>query len=245
MLTLKALRALQRADVILYDRLVAPEILDLARRDAKLVSVGKAKANHSKTQDEINALLLQHAKTGQDVVRLKGGDPFIFGRGGEEQAYLEEHGITVEVVPGITAAAGCAVSAGIPLTHRAAAQAVTFLTGHGADGEPDLDWAGLVSGGQTLAIYMGVSTAGTISRRLIEHGRDPRTPVAVIENGTRPEEKRAIGRLAELEDLLHSSGITGPALIIVGEVVGLAEQGTPALENSALENADEVRAVAV
>ena len=173
------------------------------------------------------------AEAGQDVVRLKGGDPFIFGRGGEEQAYLEEHGITVEVVPGITAAAGCAASAGIPLTHRSGGPG-----GHLPDRPRRRRRAGSglgrrwSGGGQTLAIYMGLSTAGTISRRLIEHGRDPQTPVAVIENGTRPEEKRAIGRLADLEDLLRASGITGPALIIVGEVVGLAEQGTAAPENN-------------
>ncbi len=226
LLTLRALRTLQRADVILYDRLVALDILELARRDVELVPVGKAKGHHSRSQAEINALLLQYARAGQDVVRLKGGDPFIFGRGGEEQAFLEARGVAVKVVPGITAAAGCAASAGIPLTHRAAAQAVTFLTGHGSTGEPDLDWAGLARGGQTLAIYMGLTTAGTISRRLIEHGLDPATPVAVIENGTRPEEKRAIGRLANLEDLLIAHEIRGPALIIVGEVVRLAGRET-------------------
>ncbi len=239
LLTLKALRALQRADVILYDRLVAPAILDLARRDAELVPVGKAKGHHSKTQDEINALLLRHAQAGHDVVRLKGGDPFIFGRGGEEQAYLAARGIAVEVVPGITAAAGCAAAAGIPLTHREAAHAVTFVTGHGSAGEPELDWAGLASAGQTLAIYMGLSTAGVISRRLIEHGLEPGTPVAVIENGTRPEEKRAFGRLGDLEALLRDRAIEGPALIVVGEVVRLAGQGQVQPETAAL------RAVAV
>jgi len=225
LLTFKALRLLQRADVVIYDKLVGPEIIDYARRDAERIYVGKAKANHAKTQDQINALLLSHARAGKQVVRLKGGDPFVFGRGGEEQAYLRAHDVEVEVVPGITAATGCAAAAGIPLTYRGEAQAVTFLTGHARDGEPDLDWAHLVKLRQTLAIYMGVSTAAVISRRLIEHGLDPATPVAVIENGTLPNQKVATGSLAGLEALLQANGIVGPALIVVGEVVRLAESG--------------------
>ncbi len=225
LLTFKALRLLQRAEVVIYDKLVGPEIIDYARRDAERIYVGKSKANHAKTQDQINALLLRHAGAGKQVVRLKGGDPFVFGRGGEEQAYLKAHGIEVEVVPGITAATGCAAAAGIPLTFRGEAQAVTFLTGHARDGEPDLDWAHLVKLRQTLAIYMGVSTAGVISRRLIEHGLDPATPVAVIENGTLPSQKVATGSLAGLEALLAANGIVGPALIVVGDVVRLAESG--------------------
>ena len=225
LLTFKALRLLQRADVVVYDKLVGPEIIDYARRDAERIYVGKAKANHAKTQDQINALLLRHARAGKQVVRLKGGDPFVFGRGGEEQAYLRAHGIEVEVVPGITAATGCAAAAGIPLTYRGEAQAVTFLTGHAHDGEPDLDWAHLVKLRQTLAIYMGVSTAGVIARRLIEHGLDPATPVAVIENGTLPSQKVARGGLSGLEALLGANGIVGPALIVVGDVVSLAETG--------------------
>ncbi len=225
LLTFKALRLLQRADVVVYDKLVGPEIIDYARRDAERIYVGKSKANHAKTQDQINALLLRHARAGKQVVRLKGGDPFVFGRGGEEQAYLKAHGIEVEVVPGITAATGCAAAAGIPLTYRGEAQAVTFLTGDAHDGEPDLDWAQLVKLRQTLAIYMGVSTAGVIARRLIEHGLDPATPVAVIENGTLPNQKVATGSLAGLEALLGVNGIVGPALIVVGDVVRLAGAG--------------------
>ena len=218
LLTLRALRLLQDADVVVYDKLVGPEILGYARRDAGRIYVGKSKGCHSKSQDEINALLLREAQAGKRVVRLKGGDPFIFGRGGEEQAYLRAHGVEVEVVPGITAAAGCAAAAGIPLTHRGTAQAVTLLTGHAQDGEPDLDWAALARGGQTLVVYMGVSTAGVVARRLIEHGLGPSTPVAVVENGTLPNERSVTGQLGGLEALLRGRGITGPAVIIVGEV---------------------------
>jgi uroporphyrin-III C-methyltransferase/precorrin-2 dehydrogenase/sirohydrochlorin ferrochelatase len=217
-MTFKALRRLQEADVVLYDKLVGPEIVDYARRDAERIYVGKSMANHAKTQDEINALMAEHAEAGKRVVRLKGGDPFIFGRGGEEMDYLQARGIAVEVVPGVTAAAGCAAAAGIPLTLRGTALAVTFLTGHAKDGEPDLDWASLAAGKQTLAVYMGVSTAGTVAQRLIEHGLDAGTPVAVIENGTRPEQKVVTARLEELARRLHDAGITGPALIIIGEV---------------------------
>lgn len=218
LMTFKALRRLQEADVVLYDKLVGPEIVDYARRDAERIYVGKSKANHAKTQDEINALMAEHALAGRRVVRLKGGDPFIFGRGGEEQDYLQARGVAVEVVPGVTAAAGCAAAAGIPLTLRGTALAVTFLTGHAADGEPDLDWASLASGKQTLAVYMGVSTAGTVAQRLIEHGLSADTPVAVIENGTRPEQRVVTAPLAALETRLSAEGIAGPALIIIGEV---------------------------
>jgi uroporphyrin-III C-methyltransferase/precorrin-2 dehydrogenase/sirohydrochlorin ferrochelatase len=223
LLTLGALRLLQRADAVVYDKLVGPEIVDYARRDAERIYVGKSKANHSMSQDRINALLVRLAEDGKRVVRLKGGDPFVFGRGGEELDYLKRHGVAVEVVPGITAAVGCAGSLGIPLTLRGVSQAVTLVTGHGQDGEPDLDWAALARLDQTLAIYMGVSTAGRVARRLIEHGLAPSTPVAVIENGTLPEQKTVTGTLAELESLVRTGGITGPALIIVGQVVRQAD----------------------
>ncbi len=222
LLTVKAQRLLQDADVIVYDRLVAPEILERARRDARRLYVGKAKNHHSKTQGQINAILLDEARAGHRVVRLKGGDPFVFGRGGEEQDFLRRNGVEVEVVPGITAAAGCAAAAGIPLTHRGLAQAVTLLTGHAEDGEPDLDWAGLARSNQTLAIYMGVSTAGTLARRLTEHGLSGDTPAAIVENGTRPEQRVVLGRLADLGELVEEKAITGPALIIVGEVAAQA-----------------------
>lgn len=218
LMTFKALRRLQEADVVLYDKLVGPEIVDYARRDAERIYVGKSKANHAKTQDEINVLLAEHALAGQRVVRLKGGDPFIFGRGGEEMDYLKARGIAVEVVPGVTAAAGCAAAAGIPLTLRGTALAVTFLTGHARDGEPDLDWASLATAKQTLAVYMGVSTAATVAARLIEHGLAATTPVAVIENGTRPEQRVVTARLDALAAKLEAEEVAGPALIIIGEV---------------------------
>ncbi|NIA70114.1 uroporphyrinogen-III C-methyltransferase [Pelagibius litoralis] len=240
LLTFKAMRRLQEADVVLYDKLVGPEIIDYARRDAERIYVGKAKANHSKSQDEINALMAEHALAGKRVVRLKGGDPFIFGRGGEEMDYLESRGVAVEVVPGVTAAAGCAAAAGIPLTLRGTALAVTFLTGHAQDGEPDLDWASLASGKQTLAIYMGVSTAAVVAGRLIEHGLAASTPVVVIENGTRADQRVVTGRLEELGDRLQTAGINGPALIIVGEVARkamTAEDETLTAELAALPRA--------
>jgi uroporphyrin-III C-methyltransferase/precorrin-2 dehydrogenase/sirohydrochlorin ferrochelatase len=230
LMTFKALRRLQEADVVLYDKLVGPEIVDYARRDAERVYVGKSKANHAKTQDEINALMAEHAQAGRRVVRLKGGDPFIFGRGGEEMDYLQARGIAVEVVPGVTAAAGCAAAAGIPLTLRGTALAVTFLTGHARDGEPDLDWASLASGKQTLAVYMGVSTAGTVAARLIEHGLPAATPVAVIENGTRPEQQVVTAPLSQLAGRLVEAGIEGPALIIIGEVARQALEADIAAE---------------
>ena len=244
LMTFKALRRLQEADVVLYDKLVGPEIVDYARRDALRVYVGKSKANHAMSQDAINALMAEHALAGKRVVRLKGGDPFIFGRGGEELDYLKARGIAVEVVPGVTAAAGCAAAAGIPLTLRGTALAVTFITGHARDGEPDLDWASLAAGKQTLAVYMGVSTAGTVARRLIEHGLGTGTPVAVIENGTRPEQRIVTGRLEELDSRLQDADISGPALIIIGEVARQALEADLAAE---LERAAAAlpRAVAV
>lgn len=219
LLTLRAHRLLQKADVVVYDRLVAPEILACARPDARVIYAGKAKGRHSHSQDEINALLVNHAAQGRTVVRLKGGDPFVFGRGGEELTYLRARGVTVSVVPGITAATGCAAAAGIPLTHRDLATAATFVTGHGQDGEPDLDWAALVASRQTLVIYMGVSTAGRISAQLVAHGMAPAMPVAIVENGTRPQQKVVTGTVAGLGALVADHGIVGPALIIVGEVV--------------------------
>ena len=222
LLTLKALRLIQEADVVYYDRLVSDGILSLIRRDADRVSVGKAKGNHSVPQDQIHELLIASAREGKRVVRLKGGDPFIFGRGGEELDAVEAAGISAFVVPGISSALGCAASAGIPLTHRDHAQAVTFVTGHAkAGGVPDLDWASLAKRGQTVSVYMGVGTAASIAEKLIEAGRAPQTPVAVIENGTRENEVRAYGMLEELPQLIEAHGIKGPALLIIGEVAGL------------------------
>jgi uroporphyrin-III C-methyltransferase/precorrin-2 dehydrogenase/sirohydrochlorin ferrochelatase len=239
LLTLRALRLLQRADVVIYDKLVGPGVLDLVRRDAERIYAGKSKGDHSKSQDEINALLAKQASAGRRVVRLKGGDPFIFGRGGEEADYLRRRGIAVELVPGITAALGCAAAVGIPLTHRDHAQAVTLATGQGKDGEPELDWATLAQLNQTLVIYMGVGTAGRIAARLIEHGLEPATPVAVIENGTLSNQKAVYGRLSGLGWLVRQSGIAGPALIVIGRVAALADSVTPAIEH------EPARAVAV
>ncbi len=232
LLTLKALRLIQDADVILYDKLVGPEIVELARRDAERVYVGKSKGNHSLPQERINALIAERAEAGQRVVRLKGGDPFVFGRGGEELLSLRARGIEAEVVPGITAAAACAAASGIPLTHRGLARGVNFVTGHAEDGEPDLDWPALADGRQTLAIYMGVSTAGTLMRRLLEAGAEPARPLAVIEKGTRPDQRVLTGTLGGLEALVREAAVEGPAMIILGEVAALAA-GRPATPQEA------------
>ncbi len=243
LLTFRALSSMQQADLVVYDRLVGPDILACARRDAERVYVGKAKGGHGHTQERINALMVREAKAGKRVVRLKGGDPCIFGRGGEELDYLRRHGVTVEVVPGVTAAAGCAAAAGLPLTHRDLAPAMTFITGHGKDGLPDLDWAALARARHTLVVYMGRSTAGIIAGRLIDHGMAPTTPAAVIENGTRPDQKIAVGEVAGLEHMIAAAGITGPALIVIGEVARLADAA--ALSGDAEALPDLAAAVAV
>lgn len=235
LLTLKALRLLQKADIVYFDRLVSDDILDLIRRDAERVSVGKAKGNHSVPQPDIHDLMIASARDGKTVVRLKGGDPFIFGRGGEELAALQAAGIEADVVPGISSALGCAASAGLPLTHRDHAQSLTFVTGHAKSGEvPDLDWTALAKPAQTVTVFMGVGTAPTIAENLIRAGRAPSTPVAVIENGTRDNEIRAYGTLAELPQLITDAGIKGPALLIIGEVAGLP------LEAAAKQNLETV-----
>ena len=224
LLTLKALRLLQEADVIFYDRLVSKEILGLARRDAVRRYVGKAKADHAVEQEEIAAQLIEEARRGKMVVRLKGGDPFVFGRGGEELDAVRAAGVFVFVTPGITAATGCAAAANMALTHRNHAQAVTFVTGHAkGDAEPDLDWASLAALGHTLVVYMGVAKAETIAENLIRHGRAAETPAAVIENGTRPDQKIIKGTLADLGRLVAEGAVTGPALLVVGEVAALAD----------------------
>jgi uroporphyrin-III C-methyltransferase/precorrin-2 dehydrogenase/sirohydrochlorin ferrochelatase len=222
LLTLRAFRLLQEADVIVHDRLVAPEILGYARRDAQRIDVGKAKGAHALSQRQINEVLLREVRAGRRVVRLKGGDPFIFGRGGEELEFLARHGIRAEVVAGITAATGCAATAGIPLTHRDHAQAVVLITGHGKDGEPDVDWAALARQRQTIAVYMGASIAGRIAARLISGGMDPATPAAVITNGTRSDQHVETGFVGELESLAARTA-GGPALIVVGDVVRQAD----------------------
>ena len=221
LLTVKAARLIGAADVIFADRLVGDGVLALGR--AEIVYVGKSKGEHSVPQGEIHARMIAAARAGKRVVRLKGGDPFIFGRGGEEVEALRAAGVEVDVVPGISAALGVAASAQIPLTHRDIAQAVTFVTGHAKLGQtPDLDWDALARGNQTVVVYMGVGTAGTIAARLIAAGREPATPVAVIENGTRAEEIRAFGVLDALSEIIVRAGIQGPALLVIGEVVRVA-----------------------
>ena len=222
MLTIRAVRKLQDADVIVYDRLVPLEILERGRREAKRIFVGKSKEQHTCGQDEIHQILLRESQSGNRVVRLKGGDPFIFGRGGEERSFLLSHGISVEVVPGITAALGCGAATGIPMTYRNAAQAVTFITGHG-DGELQLDWGSLARMEHTLVIYMGIGTAQTIARNLMQHGMKGETPVAVVANGTQPNQKSVRGNLKELDRLISENNLRAPAVIIVGAVVHEAE----------------------
>lgn len=222
LLTLRAHRLLQNADIIVHDRLVSDGVLDLARRDADRVYVGKAPGAHAMAQDEINALLIRLAREGKQVVRLKGGDPFVFGRGGEEMLAVERAGLTCHVVPGITAAAGIGAAAGIPLTHRGLARSCTFVTGHGRDGEPDADWAALGRGDGTVVVYMGLASLPRIAERLIAHGRPASTPVAVVEKGTTPEQRTVSGPLGAIAAITRAAGITGPALTIIGEVAGLA-----------------------
>lgn len=222
LMTLKALRLIQEADIVYYDRLVSDEILSLIRRDADRVPVGKSKGDHSVPQETIHELLIASAQEGKRVVRLKGGDPFIFGRGGEELEAVRAAGVAATVVPGISSALGCAAAAGLPLTHRDHAQSLTFVTGHAkAGGVPDLDWVSLARPAQTVVVFMGVGTSATIAEKIIAAGRAPSTPVAVIENGTRDNEIRVFGTLAELPHLIQRAGIKGPALLVIGEVAGL------------------------
>ncbi|MCF5840943.1 siroheme synthase CysG [Aeromonas veronii] len=222
LLTLHALRQMQQADVVVYDRLVSDEVMALVRRDAKRIFVGKQAGNHCVPQEGINQLLLEEAKKGQRVVRLKGGDPFIFGRGGEELETLVGSGIGFQVVPGITAASGCAAYAGIPLTHRDHAQSVRFVTAHGKGGARDLDWPLLAKDKQTLVFYMGLSSCATIREQLLAHGKASNTPVALIERGTQPCQRVIRGTLDELPAL--AVGVESPALIMVGSVVTLADR---------------------
>ena len=221
LLTLKAHRALQQADVIVYDKLVTDGVLALARRDAEFIYVGKSKGQHSKSQDEINTLLVEQALLGKRVVRLKSGDPLVFGRAGEELATARDAGIPVTIVPGITALSGIAASTQIPMTHRDHAQAVTLVTGHLKDGDLQ-DFAGLAREGRTLAVYMGLTTAHDIEERLLSYGLSAQTPVAIVENGTRENERRFYGTLVGLSALVESNQIKPPALLIIGEVAGLA-----------------------
>ena len=221
LLTVKALKVLNTADVVVHDGLVSGEILELAPASARRISVAKRKSRHSYAQDEINRMLVAFALEGLTVVRLKGGDPFMFGRGGEELEACREAGVECDVVPGVTAALAASAAAGAPLTHRGSAQAVTFVTGHAASGaEPDLDWASLAKANQTVVIYMGVSTAAAIAGRLTGAGRLAATPALIVENASRADERRIVTTLGGLADA--AAGLTGPALLIVGEAMALA-----------------------
>ncbi|MBN3564184.1 siroheme synthase CysG [Aliamphritea spongicola] len=224
LLTFKALRLMQQADVVVYDRLVSRRVLDLCRRDADRVFVGKACNQHVISQEEINALLVRLAKEGKRVLRLKGGDPFIFGRGGEEIGELMAEDIPFQVVPGITSASGCAAYAGIPLTHQNYAQSVRFVTGHMKDGQCDLPWPELVQEHQTLVIYMGLLSLTQICEQLMRHGMSPRMPIALVENGTLPEQRILTGTLADIADQAAVTDFQPPALIIIGKVVALRDR---------------------
>ena len=229
LLTVKAVRALKAADVILYDRLVGLGILDHARREAELIPVGKAKGQHSVPQSEINAILIARARAGQTVVRLKGGDPFIFGRGGEELDALRGAGIPIEIVPGVTAGIAAAASLQIPLTHRDVSHTVTFLSGHEAGGEEPsfehLDLAALASGKNTLLVYMGVTTAGVVAKKLLDAGFAPSLPVIAVENASREDERRVAATIADLATHPERLGLKSPAILIFGEVAGLPTHG--------------------
>ncbi len=224
LLTIKALKILQIADVVVHDGLVSDEILALAPAAARKISVAKRKSRHSYSQDEINRMLVAFALEGLKVVRLKGGDPFIFGRGGEELEACREAGVACQIVPGVTAALAAGASAGAPLTHRGSAQAVTFVTGHASNGaEPDLDWDSLAKANQTVVIYMGLSQAAAIAARLLGAGRDGATPALIVENASRADERRLTTTLSGLAEA--ATGLSGPALLIVGEAMALAREG--------------------
>jgi uroporphyrin-III C-methyltransferase/precorrin-2 dehydrogenase/sirohydrochlorin ferrochelatase len=224
LLTFRALRLMQQADVVVYDRLVSKEVLELVRRDAEKFYVGKERDNHAVPQEGINEMLVRLAKEGKRVLRLKGGDPFIFGRGGEEIETLAAEGIPFQVVPGITAAAGCASYSGIPLTHRDYSQSVVFVTGHLKDGTVDLNWKALSQPNQTIVFYMGLHGIPDICKGLIGHGMPATTPVALVQQGTTQRQRVYIGTLDSLPEMVQRESIKPPTLIIVGEVVRLHDK---------------------
>jgi uroporphyrin-III C-methyltransferase/precorrin-2 dehydrogenase/sirohydrochlorin ferrochelatase len=221
LLTFRALRLMQQADVVLYDRLVDPAILDLVRREAARVYVGKRPRDHAAPQEEISRMLVGYAREGKRVLRLKGGDPFVFGRGGEEIETLAEHGVPFQVCPGVTAAIGCSAYSGIPLTHRDHSQACIFVTAHGKDGPIARDWSALIRPGQTVAIYMGLGHIEEMTRIFIEQGVEPATPAAIVDNGARPTQRVVVADVATLAKAAREAGLRGPTIIIVGSVVTL------------------------
>lgn len=238
LLTVKAHRLLQQADVVVHDRLVSPDVMALVPLGVRRVSAGKAAGSHQMEQDDINALLLELAQGGNRVVRLKGGDPFIFGRGSEEAAYLAAHGVAVEVVPGITAASGCTAELGIPLTHRGVANGVRLVTGHcRGDGPLDLNWASLADPDTTLVVYMGLLNAGQIAANLIRHGLAADTPAAAIASGTTAARRDCRGTLDDIAARIAAAGLESPVLMVIGRVVALAAK--PQAEATAIgwENA--------
>ncbi|MBV8573636.1 MAG: uroporphyrinogen-III C-methyltransferase [Acetobacteraceae bacterium] len=223
LLTLRAVRAIKSADVVLYDALVEPAIVDLARRDARRIDVGKRCGRHAISQAAINRLILHHAQAGAHVVRLKGGDPLIFSRGGEEIETLREAGLRVAIIPGITAACAAAARLGIPLTHRDVARSLHFITGHGRDGAvPSLDWALLARGGGTIAAYMATRTLTTVAARLLEAGLPASTPAVAVENASRPNQRHLLGTIGDLPVRLAAQGFTGPTLVLIGAVAAMA-----------------------
>jgi len=224
LLTFRALRLMQQADVVLYDRLIGDGILNLVRRDAERIYVGKQTDDHSVPQEEIGNMLIRLAREGKRVLRLKGGDPFMFGRGGEEIEALSENDISFQVIPGITAANGCASYAGIPLTHRDHAQSCVFVTGHEKDGELNLNWKSLIQPRQTVVLYMGLSSLGAITSGFINNGAEPSTPAAIIENGTRAGQRVITGTLETLTEQTAEAGLKSPALIMIGSVVTLRDK---------------------
>ncbi|SCZ59843.1 siroheme synthase CysG [Thiohalomonas denitrificans] len=224
LLTFRALRLMQQADVIVHDRLISKEVLDLSRRDAERIYVGKERDNHSVPQDQINQLLVDLAKQGKRVCRLKGGDPFVFGRGGEEIETLTAEGVNFQVVPGITAALGTSAYAGIPLTHRDYSQAAVFVTGHLKDGSMNLNWSALAQPNQTVVFYMGLKGLPVICSKLMENGMDGETPIALVQQATTPRQRVFTGTLNTMPDVIQNSDIKPPTLIIVGNVVKLHEK---------------------
>lgn len=223
LLTVKALRLMQSADVVVYDRLISPEIMDLIPAGVSRIAVGKSPGMHCVPQPEINSLLASLARKSRIIVRLKGGDPFVFGRGSEEALHLRQLGIPFEVVPGITAASAVTTYAGIPLTHRSLCRGVRLVTGHFQEGEKlDLDWRNLADASATLVVYMGLTNLSPITRRLIAAGRSPSTPAAAIQEGTTPRQRRVIATLETLESSVMAAGLRSPVIIVVGETVALA-----------------------